>query len=68
MFIKKYTVIGWMNVLLFLVVMPILSLAVLLMNQAFPIGMYSEEALESRNKDFRNLRQYNTEKFSKETT
>jgi hypothetical protein len=33
-----------------------------------PIGMFSEEALESRNKDFRKYRQCNTRKFSRTKT
>lgn len=33
-----------------------------------PIGMLSEEAIESRNKDFRNYRQFHTRKMSREQT
>jgi len=33
-----------------------------------PIGMYSEEALESRNKDFRKYRESYSRKFSREKT
>lgn len=33
-----------------------------------PIGMFSEEALESRNKDFKRIREFNTRKFSREKT
>ena len=33
---------------------------------ALPIGMLSKEALESRNKDFRNIREYHTRKMSRE--
>lgn len=35
---------------------------------ALPIGMLSEEALESRNKDFRNIRESHTRKMSREKT
>lgn len=35
---------------------------------ALPIGILSEEALESRNKDFRNIRENHTRKFSREKT
>lgn len=35
---------------------------------ALPIGMLSEEALESRNKDFRNIRENHTRKMSREKT
>lgn len=33
-----------------------------------PIGMFSEEALESRNKDFRRYREALSRKFSREKT
>lgn len=33
-----------------------------------PIGMLSEEAMESRNKDFRNYREFHTRKMSREQT
>lgn len=33
-----------------------------------PIGMFSEEALESRNKDFRRYREFQTRKFSRTVT
>lgn len=35
---------------------------------SLPIGMISEEALESRNKDFRNVREFHTRKISREKT
>lgn len=35
---------------------------------ALPIGMFSEEALESRNKDFRKNREKHTRKFSREAS
>lgn len=35
---------------------------------ALPIGMLSEEAMESRNKDFRNYREFHTRKMSREKT
>lgn len=33
-----------------------------------PIGMFSQEALESRNKDFKKYREFNTQKFSRQET
>lgn len=35
---------------------------------ALPIGMFSEEAMEARNKDIRNYREFNTRKMSREQT
>ncbi len=35
---------------------------------ALPIGMFSEEALESRNKDFKIYREFNRRKMSREIT
>ena len=34
-------------------------------NLDLPIGMYSEEALESRNKDSKNIREYHTRKCNR---
>lgn len=36
-------------------------------NVSLPIGMMSEEAQESRNKDLRNLREHHTRKNSRKT-
>lgn len=40
----------------------------IIQNAALPIGMMSEDALESRNKDFRFIREHHTRKMSRETT
>lgn len=40
----------------------------IIQNAALPIGMMSEEALESRNKDFRFIREHHTRKMSREKT